>query len=214
MLLVNILKVTKMMNKVSIKLLIMFYALFYTYPSIAEGDLESTQSGYPEFMGIKLDEAFWVLIAFILFILIVGKKATKAINTGLDTRSNAIKDKIDISENALNEAKKLLNDSQSALTEHKTQTLELIDKQKNQAHKNADIYLDNIKNEIDRKVISAEREIEYMHTEVVSNIKNKITEITLKSVEEIAVTEFSNDKSSKVFENFIKDIPSALTPSK
>ena len=192
----------------------MFYALFYAYPSIAEGDVESTQMAYPEFMGIKLDEAFWVLIAFILFIIIVGKKATKAINTGLDARSKAIKDKIDISENALNEAKKLLNDSQSALSGHKTQTLELIDKQKNQAHKNAKIYLDNIKSEIDRKIISAEREIEYMHTEVVNNIKSKITEITLKSVEEIAVTEFSNDKSNKVFDNFIKDIPSALAPSK
>ena len=192
----------------------MFYALFYTYPSLAEEDIKTTQMGYPEFMGITLDEAFWVLIAFILFIIIVGKKATKAINTGLDARSNAIKDKIDISENALNEAKKLLKDSQSALAGHKTKTLELIDKQKNQAHKNAAKYLDNIKSEIDRKVISAEREIEYMHTEVVNNIKNKITEITLKSVEEIAVTEFSNDKSDKVFDNFIKDIPSGLAPSK
>ena len=214
MLLENILKVTKMTNKVSIKLLIMFYALFYIYPSLAEEDIKTTQMGYPEFMGITLDEAFWVLIAFILFIIIVGKKATKAINAGLDARSSAIKDKIDISENALNEAKKLLKDSQSALADHKTKTLELIEKQKDQAHKNAAKYLDNIKSEIDRKVISAEREIEYMHTEAVNNIKSKITEITLKSVEEIAGTEFSNGQSNKVFDNFLKDIPSALTPSK
>ena len=115
---------------------------------------------------------------------------------------------------ALNEAKKLLKDSQSALADHKTKTLELIEKQKDQAHKNAAKYLDNIKSEIDRKVISAEREIEYMHTEAVNNIKSKITEITLKSVEEIAGTEFSNGQSNKVFDNFLKDIPSALTPSK
>ena len=30
----------------------------------------------------------------------------------------------------------------------------------------------------------------------------------------ILVTEFSNDKSNKVFDNFIKDIPSALAHSK
>ena len=203
-----------MMSKISIKLLMMFYALFYTYPSLAEEDIKTTQMGYPEFMGITLDEAFWVLIAFILFIIIVGKKATKAINAGLDARSSAIKDKIDISENALNEAKKLLKDSQSALADHKTKTLELIEKQKDQAHKNAAKYLDNIKSEIDRKVISAEREIEYMHTEAVNNIKSKITEITLKSVEEIAGTEFSNGQSNKVLYNFLKGIPSALTPSK
>jgi len=165
-------------------------------------------------MGITLDEAFWVLIAFILFIIIVGKKATKAINTGLDARSNTIKDKIDISENTLNEAKKLLSDSQSALEEYKIKTLELIDKQKNKADKDAALYLENIKSEIDRKVISAEREIEYMHTDVINNIKIKITEITLKTVKEIAITEFSNDKSNKIFDNFIKDIPSALTTSK
>ena len=53
-----------------------------------------------------------------------------------------------------------------------------------------------------------------MHTEVVNNIKNKITEITLKSVEEIAGTEFSNGEPNKVFDNFLKDIPSALKPSK
>ena len=132
-----------MMSKISIKLLMMFYALFYAYPSLAEEDIKTTQMGYPEFMGITLDEAFWVLIAFILFIIIVGKKATKAINAGLDARSSAIKDKIDISENALNEAKKLLKDSQSALADHKTKTLELIEKQKDQAHKNAAKYLDN-----------------------------------------------------------------------
>ena len=203
-----------MINKIIIKLIIVFYALFYTCPTIAKDDSEKIQIGYPEFMGIKLDEAFWVLIAFILFILVVGKKATKAINAGLDTRSNSIKEKIAISENALNEAKKLLIDSQSILADHNTKTLELIGNQKNQAYKNAAIYLDNIKSEIDRKIITAEREIEYMHTEVVNNIKNKITEITLKSVKEIALTEFSNGKSNQVFDNFVKVIPSALKTSK
>jgi len=163
-----------------------------------------------EFMGITLDEKFWVLIAFIIFILAVGKKATKATNAALDARSNSIKDKIDISENTLDEAQNLLKDSQEALTSHKIQALELITAQKNNALKNAKIYLDNINNEIDRKNISAEREIEYMHTDAVNSIKNKITEITLRSVEEIAVTECNNDKSKKVFDKFILDIPSAL----
>ena len=111
-----------------------------------------------EFMGITLDEKFWVLIAFIIFVLVVGKKATKATNEALDARSNAILDKINISE--------------------------------------------NIKKEIDRKNISADKEIEYMHIEAVNNIKNKITDITLRSVEEVAVTEFNNDKSKNIFDEF------------
>ena len=53
-----------------------------------------------------------------------------------------------------------------------------------------------------------------MHTDAVNSIKNKITEITLRSVEEIAVTECNNDKSKKVFDKFILDIPSALITPK
>ena len=167
-----------------------------------------------EFMGITLDEKFWVLIAFIIFVLVVGKKATKATNAALDARSNAIKDKINISENALNEAQNLLKDSQEALVNHKSKALEQVAKQKQQAIDNAKLYLENIKKEIDRKNISADKEIEYMHIEAVNNIKNKNTDITLRSVEEVAVTEFNNDKSNNIFDEFIKNIPSALTSTK
>ena len=75
-------------------------------------------------------------------------------------------------------------------------------------------FLENVKKEIDRKNISADKEIEYMHIEAVNNIKNKITDITLRSVEEVAITEFNNDKSNNIFDEFIKNIPSALTSTK
>lgn len=167
-----------------------------------------------EFMGIALDEKFWVLIAFILFILLVAKKATKAANTSLDARSNSIKEKINNSENTLGEAQKLLKDSQEALSNHKNESENMIQKQKEIALKNATTHLENIKNEIERKNIAAESEIQYMHFEAVNIIKNKIIDITLKSVEDIAVTEFKNDKSNKIFDYFIENIPSGLSNSK
>ena len=167
-----------------------------------------------EFMGISLDEKFWVLIAFILFILLVAKKATKAANSSLDPRSNAIKEKIDYSINTLDEAQKLLKNSQEALANHKTDAQNLIQKQKEIALKNATIHLENITNEIERKNKAAESEIQYMHFEAVNIIKDKIADITLKSVEDIAVTEFKNDKSNKIFDYFVENIPSALSNSK
>ena len=200
------------MNRIKnqgIKILTLFYALFYSFPSLAaEG------SNYPQFLGINLDEKFWVLMAFILFIILVAKKATKAANTALDNRSNTIKEKIDNSESALVDAQKLLKESQEALINHKAATAKLILNQKQLALKNATLYLENINNEIERKNVSAEREIQYMHTEAANNVKNKITTITLRSVEYIVAKELNNDKSNKIFDNFIKNIPSALSSSK
>jgi len=167
-----------------------------------------------EFIGISLDEKFWVLIAFILFILLVAKKATKAANSTLDARSNSIKEKIDNSKNTLFEAQTLLKDSQELLANHKIEAENIIQKQKETALKNATIHLENIKNEIERKNVAAENEIQYMHFEALNIVKEKITDITLKSVEDIAITEFKNDKSNKIFDYFVENIPSGLSNSK
>jgi F-type H+-transporting ATPase subunit b len=179
--------------------------IFISSPAIAiEG------SNYKHFLGITLDEKFWVLIAFILFLVLVGKKATTAANSALDSRSNIIKDKINHAETALSDAKNLLKDSQKALNNHKNEAENLVQKQEKLAKKNAKLYANKIEDELKRKTISAEREIQYMQTEAVALIKDNITSITLKSVEDIAVNEFKDTKSAKIYEDFINDIPKAL----
>ena len=167
-------------------------------------------SDYKHFLGITLDEKFWVLIAFILFILLIGKKATKAANTTLDNRSNLILDKINHSENTLSEAKQLLKESQQALAQHKNESNNLINKKRELAEKSAAEYANKIQEELERKSISAEREIKYMHTEATAHIKNKITSITLRAVEDIARNELKDTKSDKIYQKFISDIPKAL----
>ena len=86
----------------------------------------------------------------------------------------------------------------------------MINKQKDLAEKNAIIYANKIQDEIKRKNISADREIQYMNTEAIVQIKNKITSVTLQSVEDIAKNELKNSKTDKIYQNFINDIPKAL----
>ena len=172
--------------------------------------LSADGSNYKHFLGITLDEKFWVLIAFILFIILVAKKATNAANTALDNRSNIIKEKINNAEDTLSEAKQLLKESQQALTLHKKEANDLINKQKDLAEKRAVDYANKFQEELKRKNISAEREIQYMHTEAASLIKNKITSITIKTVEDIAKNELKDAKSEKIYQNFIENIPRAL----
>ena len=193
-----------------IKLLFKSYYSVFIFILISQPAFSAEGMNYKSFLGITLDEKFWVLIAFILFIILVSKKATNAANTALDNRSNVIKDKISSAEATLTEAKQLLNDSQQALTDHKNEVNNLINKQKEIAEKNANIYADKISDELKRKNIAADREIQYLHTEAVTLIKNKIATITLSTVEEIANNEFKDTKSDIIYENFISNIPKAL----
>ena len=193
-----------------IKLLFKSYYSVLIFILISQPAFSAEGMNYKSFLGITLDEKFWVLIAFILFIILVSKKATNAANTALDNRSNVIKDKISSAEATLTEAKQLLNDSQQALTDHKNEVNNLINKQKEIAEKNANIYADKISDELKRKNIAADREIQYLHAEAATLIKNKITTITLSTVEEIANNEFKDTKSDIIYENFISNIPKAL----
>ena len=192
------------------KLLLKTYSSIFLFLLASKPVLSAEGIDYKHFLGITLDEKFWVLIAFILFVLLIGKKATNAANSALDNRSNIIKDKINNAEETLAEAKELLKQSQNALTDHKNESDDLINKQKDLAEKNAIIYANKIQDEIKRKNISADREIQYMHTEATVQIKNKITSVTLQSVEDIATNELKNSKSDKIYQNFIKNIPKAL----
>ena len=195
---------------IMIKLLLKTYSFVFLLLLVSKPVISAEGIEYKHFLGITLDEKFWVLIAFILFILLIGKKATNAANSALDSRSNIIKDKINNAEETLAEAKELLKQTQNALADHKNESDDLINKQKDLAEKNALTYSNKIQDEIKRKNISADREIQYMHTEAIVQIKNKITSITLQSVEDIATDELKNSKSDKIYQNFIMSIPKAL----
>ena len=194
------------MNKLQLKI----YSFIFLFLLVSKPVLSAEGIEYKHFLGIALDEKFWVLIAFILFLLLIGKKATNAANSALDNRSNIIKDKINNAEEALTEAKELLKETKKALSDHKNKSDDLINKQKDLAEKNAVIYANKIQDEIKRKNISADREIQYMHTEATVQIKNKIASITLQSVEDLATNELKNSKSDKIYQNFINNIPKAL----
>ena len=186
------------------KFLLKIYSFIFLFLLASNPALSAEGMEYKHFFGITLDEKFWVLIAFILFILLIGKKATNAANSALDNRSNIIKDKINTAEDALIEARDLLKQTQKALADHKNESDDLINKQKDLAEKNAVIYANKIQDEIKRKNISADREIQYMHTEATLQIKNKITSVTLQSVEDIATNELKNSKSEKFIKTLLR----------
>ena len=123
------------------KLLLKSYSFLFLFLFISKPVLSAEGIEYKHFLGITLDEKFWILIAFILFVILIGKKATNAANSALDSRSNIIKDKINNDEEALTEAKELLKESQKALSDHKNESDDFINKQKDSQRKDNVLFI-------------------------------------------------------------------------
>ncbi|MDC3095980.1 hypothetical protein OA491_01330 [Alphaproteobacteria bacterium] len=139
-----------------------------------------------------LSQTAWVLIAFILFFVLVGKKLWSALTTNLDERRKII-------ENELNEAKKLREDAQAELNaslkkqkEINKQVLDIINDAKSTAKQ---IEADAIKKSdiiIKRKEEQAKQKINNAQIEAINNIKNISAELSVKSAKVYIQNELNN----------------------
>ena len=130
-------------------------------------------------MGIS--QTGWVLIAFFLFFILVGKKLWSTLTYSLDQRKKMI-------ENELNQAKKLREEAQSELNaslkkqkEINKQVLDIINDAKNTAKQ---IEADSLKKSnviIKRKEEQAKQKINNAQIEAINNIKNISAELSVKS---------------------------------
>ncbi len=141
-----------------------------------------------------LSQTAWVLIAFILFFVLVGKKIWSALTTNLDLRKKMI-------ENELNEAKKLREEAQAELNaslkkqkEINKQVLDIINDAKSTAKQ---IEADAVKKSdtiIRRKEEQARQKINNAQIEAINNIKNISAELSVKS----AKVYIQNELDSKI----------------
>ena len=141
-----------------------------------------------------LSQTAWVLIAFIMFFVLVGKKLWSALTTNLDQRKKMI-------ENELNEAKKLREEAQAELNaslkkqkEINKQVLDIINDAKSTAKQ---IEADALKKSdiiIKRKEEQAKQKINNAQIEALNNIKNISAELSVKS----AKVYIQNELDSKI----------------
>ena len=148
-----------------------------------------------------LSQTAWVLIAFILFFVLVGKKLLSALTTNLDQRKKMI-------ENELNEAKKLREEAQAELNaslkkqkEINKQVLDIINDAKSAAKQ---IEADALKKSdiiIKRKEEQAKQKINNAQVEALNNIKNISAELSVKS----AKVYIQNELDSKIQKTLYSD---------
>ena len=141
-----------------------------------------------------LSQTAWVLIAFILFFVLVGRKLWSTLTSNLDQRKKMI-------ENELNEAKKLREEAQAELNaslkkqkEINKQVLDIINDAKSTAKQ---IEADALKKSdiiIKRKEEQAKQKINNAQIEALNNIKNISAELSVKS----AKVYIQNELDSKI----------------
>ena len=161
---------------------------------------------------MTIDATFWVAISFLLFIgLLVYFKIPQKVNEILNQLILNIKKEIDESEKLRNEAKTLLDNSQSKLDSASEETNKIIE----QAKKDSENLVIEINEkfhksaEIKKKL--AETKITQMKEAAIKQIKDTSIKIAVDSVKKIISTSVDKNKLDAIFE---KDLEEAKTELK
>ena len=143
-----------------------------------------------------LSQTAWVLIAFILFFVLIGKKLWTVLTYNLDQRKKMI-------ENELNEAKKLREEAQSELNaslkkqkEINKQVLDIINDAKSTAKQIEADAIEKSDTIIKRKEQQAKQKINNAQIDAIDNIKSISAELSIKSAKIYIQNELDN-KSQK-----------------
>ena len=157
-----------------------------------------------------LSQTAWVLIAFILFFVLVGKKLWTALTDNLDQRKKII-------ENELNEAKKLREEAQSELNaslkkqkEINKQVLDIINNAKSTAKQIEADALQKSDIVIKRKEEQAKQKINNAQIDAINNIKNISAELSIKSAKIYIENELDNKSQKSLHSNSKKELKEKL----
>ena len=161
---------------------------------------------------MTIDATFWVAISFVLFFaLLVYFKIPQKINEILSQLISNIKNEIDESEKLRNEAKTLLDNSQTKLDNASNETNKIIDQAKSDSERLVIELNEKFHKSAEMKKKLAEAKINQMKETAIKEIKDTSIKIAVDSVKKIISTSIDKNKLDKIFE---KDLEEAKTELK
>ena len=160
---------------------------------------------------MTLDATFWVAISFFLFIgLLVYFKIPQKVNEILNQLISNIKNEIDESEKLRNEAKILLDNSQTKLDDAGKEAEKIIDQAKKDSEKLVIEINEKFHKSAEIKKKLAETKIGQMKEAAIKEIKNTSIKIAVDSVKKIIATSVDKNKLDAIFEKDLEEAKSEL----
>ena len=129
------------------------------------------------------DQAFWVLIAFVIFVSISFRSAKKLIISALDRRTEEIKKRLQEAENIRNEAKEIVGVNIKKLETAKKEVATILSEANKEAEMQKKKALENFNNSMERNKDQLQDRIQKNEKETIEKLKRIISTISISASE-------------------------------
>jgi len=160
---------------------------------------------------MNIDATFWVAVSFVLFFgLLIYFKIPQKVNEILNQLISNIKNEIEESEKLRNEAKILLDNSQTKLDSANKETSKIIDQAKKDSERLIIEINEKFHNSAETKKKLAQIKINQMKDAALKEIKDNSIKIAIDSVKKIISTSVDKNKLDGIFEKDLEEAKAEL----
>ncbi len=157
---------------------------------------------------MHFNEAMWVALGFVLFVVLVWKKAGVALAETLDTRSAKIKSELDEARKLHEEAKSELDSLKGLKRDAEKEAKTIVANAKAAANRIRETAAQKAMETVARREAQATAKIQASEAALVNELRAKAASLAINSARELIAEKMDEDASLKLIETSVKQIAS------
>lgn len=150
--------------------------------------------------------AIWVVITLVIFLFVMSKYVVPLILKSLDEREQNIKNSLEAAEKAIAKAERISEDNRKALKEAEIKAQNIRKEAIEEAELLRSERIEKAKKDASKLLEDARKSIEQEKKQALSELRNEVAELAVKSASMIIGEELDQDKNKKLVDDFIGDL--------
>ncbi len=159
---------------------------------------------------ITQDAKFWILIAFVTFVGVFGRKAWGAIKTTLDDRRDKIQSELDEAQRLREEAQSVLADYERKKREAEEEATKMVEFAKVEAERHADEARRALEETMRRREEAAMQRIQQAEADALREVREMAAGLAVQATVELIRENLDEARSDQMIENSIREVGEKL----
>lgn len=153
---------------------------------------------------------FWVALAFVIMVVLFGKRAWATIATGLDDRAETIKNRIEEAERLHQDAKELLASYQRKQREAAEEAARITEHAKAEARRVAERSAKDLEAGLKRREQQAMDRIARAEAEAIEQVRLQVADLAVDATRRVLQEKAVGRKADDLIDAAIKELPNKL----
>lgn len=161
----------------------------------------------PMLLSVNPGLIIWQLLIFVILLFLLKKIAWKPLLSSLHSREQSIRDTIDQAEKLQKDAQDLIEQNKRNMAEANAHSMKIINDAKDMAGKLRDEIMTKAQEDSRKLIEIAKTEINQEKETAMSDLRNEVSDLAIKSAEKILKENLDPEKQKKIVNDFISQIP-------